>query len=497
MLFRLLAEKAAQYPDKVAVIGESRRLTYRELYEEATNTASYLQSLALATDRPVILGMPPSPELHSSMFGVSALGVPSITVLPTGKLSTTVVQAEPAVAIGDAAFLAVASERCPSLRHLVVWRRESGLDIPKMGKPFPRPNLFRDENIFAVSSSGTTGEPKLYFRSAEMVVERSGLRAQAHAIAPEDVLFAARPYNNSVAINNQVVIPVLTGSSIVVHESFERFKIARAIEAHRVTVLLAAPFFYETLASIPRSETFDFSSVRLCVAGGAPLAPQVAQAFEERFGLAIHQWYAGSHIHPVFLFNAEGPPASVGHMNGTFPARILGDNEEFLEAGAIGEIAFPLPEMPEKWRRSLATNPNRRGEYLYSGDLGRADKAGYIYVVGRKSAIIKVGGNRVEPAEVEDVLRRHPQVREALVFGSATGNADQIVEAAVEASSELQEAELLRYCAQHLDAYKCPRRITIKERLPRNEQGKISRRMFESLIWIAPLVNPEMAWFGA
>jgi long-chain acyl-CoA synthetase len=223
----------------------------------------------------------------------------------------------------------------------------------------------------------------------------------------------------------------------------------------------------------------------------------VAQAFEERFGLAIHQWYAGSHIHPVFLFNAEGPPASVGHMNGTFPARILGDNEEFLEAGAIGEIAFPLAEMPEKWRCSLAHNPNRRGEYLYSGDLGRADNAGYIYVVGRKSAIIKVGGNRVEPAEVEDVLRRHPQVREALVFGSATGNAAQIVEAAVEGSSDLQEAELLRHCALHLDAYKCPRRITIKEHLPRNEQGKISRRMFESLIWIAPFVSPEMAWFGA
>jgi long-chain acyl-CoA synthetase len=495
MLFQLLAERASQYPNKAAIIGESRTVTYRDLYTEASSLAAHLQSLGIQSGQPVILGMPPSPELHAALFGVSALGLPSITVLPSGKISSHIARAQPAVAIGDIAFLSAASERCPSLRHLIEWRREQGLDIAKSDKPFSRTKVFRDENVFAVSSSGTTGEPKLYFRSAEMVVERSELRAKAHVIGPEDVLLATRPYNNSVAINNQVVIPVLTGSSIVVHESFERFKIAESIAAARVTVLLAAPFFYETLASIPKSHPCDFSSVRLRVAGGAPLSPHVARAFEDRFGLTLHQWYAGSHIHPVFLYNAEGPADSVGHMNGTFPARILGDNDEVLGSGAIGEIVFHLPAIPKKWRNALLANPNRSGEYLHTGDLGRADDAGYIYVVGRKSAIIKVGGNRVEPAEVEDVLRRHPQVREALVFGKAAGNADQIVEAVIEASSELHETELLRFCAQHLDAFKCPRRITIKASLPRNEQGKISRRLFDSLLLISPFVGPEITWF--
>ena len=166
----------------------------------------------------------------------------------------------------------------------------------------------------------------------------------------------------------------------------------------------------------------------------------------------------------------------MGHVDGFFPACILGDNDELLKPGNIGEIAFHLPSIPEKWRQSVASNPNRRGEYLRTGDLGRTDSGGYIYVVGRKSAIIKVGGNRVEPAEVEDVLRHHPQVREALVFGSPTGNADEIVEAIVEAPEEVKESELLKHCAQHLDSFKCPRRITIKASLPRTEQGKVSRR---------------------
>jgi long-chain acyl-CoA synthetase len=480
MLFQLLAERASQNPLKAAVIGESHTLTFQQLYSEAANTAAYLQSLGLHFGQPIILGMPPCPELHAALFGVSALGLPSIAVLPSGKISSHVAQAQPAVAIGDGAFLSAASERCPSLRHLIGWRREEGLDIPRCDTQFTRTKVYRHENIFAVSSSGTTGEPKLYFRSAEMVVERSALRADAHKITANDVLLSTRPYNNSVAIYNQVVIPVLTGSSIVVRESFERFKIAEAIAAERITVLLAAPFFYETLASIPQAHHCDFSSVRLCVAGGAPLSVRVRQAFQERFGLTIHQWYAGSHIHPAFLHDVDGPEDSVGRVDGIFPACILGDNDELLRPGMVGEIAFYLPSIPEKWRKSVEANPNRRGDYLYTGDLGRTDDAGHIYVVGRKSAIIKVGGNRVEPAEVEDVLRRHPQVREALVFGLPSGNADEIVQAVVEASEEVQETELLKHCARHLDPFKCPRRIVIKASLPRTEQGKLSRRIVES-----------------
>jgi long-chain acyl-CoA synthetase len=495
MLFQLLAQKASERPTKPAVVGERRTLTYGQLYREAANTAAYLQSLELASGQPIILGMPPCPEFHVAFFGVSALGLPSIAVLPSGKISSHVIRAEPAVAIGDDAFLAAASERCPSLRHSIRWRREEGLEIPSSDRPFTRTEVYRHENIFAVSSSGTTGEPKLYFRSAEMVVERSDLRANAHGITPDDVLLATRPYNNSVAINNQVVIPVLTGSSIVALESFERFKIAEAIATNRVTVLLAAPFFYELLASIPQIHHCDFSSVRLCVAGGAPLGFRVRQAFQDRFGLVIHQWYAGSHIHPVFLHDVDGPPDAVGRIEGLFPARILGDNNETLGPGMVGEIVFHLPSIPDKWRSSLERNPNRRGDYLHTGDLGRTDTAGYIYVVGRKSAIIKVGGNRVEPAEVEDVLRRHPRVREALVFGSRSGEADELVQAIVEASEEVHETELLKHCAQHLDPYKCPRRITIKASLPRTEQGKLSRQLLDSLICHL-LAGPSIGWLG-
>ena len=475
MLYRLLGERAWQYPNEPAVISESRVLKYGELYAKATKAAAYLQSLGLREGQSIVLGMPPCADFHVAMFAAAAMGLPSITVLPSGKLSNTVIQEQPVIAIGDAQFLSRAAERCPSLRYLIGWDRGSGLDIPNSDKPFRRDKTFRKENIFAVSSSGTTGEPRLYFRSADMVVERVELRAQAHGIRRDDVLLATRPYNSSAAINNQVVTPLLAGCSIVVHESFERFKIVQSIASSRVTVILAAPFFYETLVSLPQSICCDLSSVRLCVAGGAPLAPSVARAFQKRFGLTIHQWYAGSHLHPAFMYNVDGPPDCVGRVDGIFPARILGDNDRILGPGQTGEIVFYLPAIPEQWQPSFERNSHRRGEYLHTGDLGRTDNAGHIYVVGRKSATIKVGGNRVEPAEIEDVLRRHPNVKQAVVFGTPAGHADEIVEAVVEASEAVEEAELLKYCAQQLDSFKCPRRITIKTSLGRTEQGKISR----------------------
>ena len=115
--------------------------------------------------------------------------------------------------------------------------------------------------------------------------------------------------------------------------------------------------------------------------------------------------------------------------------------------------------------------------------MGRIDADGNVFVVGRRSPFIKIGGNRVEPAEVESTLRSHPAVREALVYPLRQGQTDEAVGAMV-AASNVSEQELLQYCADRLEAFKCPHHIAVKDELPRTEQGKISRRLFESLQWL-------------
>jgi long-chain acyl-CoA synthetase len=159
---------------------------------------------------------------------------------------------------------------------------------------------------------------------------------------------------------------------------------------------------------------------------------------------------------------------------------ILSGNGRELGPGEAGEIVFNFSKMAPVWKRHLKDNPNRRGKYIHTGDIGKTDASGNVYLVGRKSPFIKVGGNRVEPAEVESILRSHPLVREALVFPIPIGESDQMVGAVVVPSGGLTSAELLQFCATYLDGYKCPRRIEFRKSLPRNPHGKIIRHLVEA-----------------
>jgi long-chain acyl-CoA synthetase len=470
-----LAQQARHRSHACAIIGERRRLDYRQFLDEVDDAAAYLESLQLKAGEPIIIGVAPCPEFHVVFFAACALGLLVLPALPSGKIPALMVQAGPRAAVGSASFLREARARCGGVTHFLEYGPDETFRFSRRAANWSRARACRDEPILAVSSSGTTGEPSLYPRSARQILNRAEMRAAAHQLRADDVLFSTRPYNSGSAINNHVIMPVFVGCSIVVQERFERIKAADAISRERVTVLWAVPFIFEMLASVPQERTLDFSSVRMCVSGSAALSPAVAQRFEERFGLIIRQRYGGSQIHPAFTFNLDGPRDSVGRIDGMFPIVILDDDGNELVAPRIGEIAFDVAKSPPLWRKTLEANPNVRNGYLRSGDLGRADELGNVYVVGRKSAFIKVGANRVEPAEVENVLRLHPKVSEALVYAVKIGDVEEAVHADVIARDGANERDLLNFCAQHLDGYKCPRRIFIKDDLPRNVHGKIIR----------------------
>jgi long-chain acyl-CoA synthetase len=159
---------------------------------------------------------------------------------------------------------------------------------------------------------------------------------------------------------------------------------------------------------------------------------------------------------------------------------LVDDEGREVETGAIGEIVFDVSKVKDPMlRAALKGHRNRKGKYVYSGDLGRLDEQGYLYVVGRKSRFIKVGANRVEPAEVEAVLATHPKVKEAVVFAVRPGQSDEAVGAIVVPHGPVTSQELVAHCAQRLDSYKCPPSIELRDRLPRNTEGKVMRYLFE------------------
>jgi long-chain acyl-CoA synthetase len=392
-----------------------------------------------------------------------------------------VAERKPKFAVGDAQFLSRARSFCPSLKNTVEYDVSAGLQLDRTRLAFTRARTFRDEYLMGVSSSGTTGTPSIYYRSQELVHRRAQFRAKALGITPRDVLLAARPFNSGSSINSHVIMPLVAGCKVVVRERIRRFDAADAITRERVTVLYAVPFVFQLLASIPPDYSVDFASLRLCISGSAPLADSVAQSFARRFGVEIRQRYGGSHIHPAFTFNLAGVPGAVGQTFGPFPIAVLDENGNVREPGTIGEIAFDYKNVARPWKKYLKTNPNRRGRYIFTGDLGKTDDRGNVFIVGRKSPFIKVHGNRVEPAEVEAVLRAHPAVEDALVYSINPGKPNEAVGALV-LGQAIDTLELIRHCAERLDAYKCPRKIAVHGDLPRTPHGKLARKTIEDAI---------------
>jgi long-chain acyl-CoA synthetase len=161
---------------------------------------------------------------------------------------------------------------------------------------------------------------------------------------------------------------------------------------------------------------------------------------------------------------------------------VIDDHRRPVPLGSIGEIVLDYARLRDPfWRACLKSNPDRRGRYIHTGDLGRIDADGNLFIVGRKSPFIKVGGNRVAPAEVENVLRSNPKVRDSVVFAFHPGQHDEALHAVVVPSDGLTRQELLAYCAERLDPYKLPRRIEFHKTLPRNAQGKIARHRFQTV----------------
>ena len=480
MLYRALVSQSENNLHKIAVIGERQAVTYRELVKQVRSVAAYLQKRGFRAGDYLILGIPPSPEFYVLFYAAAALGIVSLPVPPVGKISSQVKPRGRVAIAGDKSFLRNACKFGFEISCAIPWNRKTGLSIPPSPGTLTIKKVIRDSDILGTSTSGTTGEPVIFARSAAELYHRARLRIESMHIRRDDVLLSVGPFTSGVNAVFHLVLPIIAGCQVVVLEQFDRRKTIDAIQDREVTVLCSIPLTFEVLAHLPKNYSPDFSSLRLCISNGAPLSKNIYQRFYDRFAIGIGQMYGGSDFAPAFTLNRGDAAEAVGQRSGPFPTKVLDEHGRELANGRVGEIVFDLAGVSNRALKAvLLRNPNRRGRYLYTGDLGRFDDRDNLFVVGRKSSLIKVGANRVMAGEVENVLRSHPQVRETLVYPLRPGETDEAVGALVVRDGELSAETLIAYCAQRLDRYKCPRTIVFRRQLPRNYHGKVSAYLFK------------------
>jgi len=226
-----------------------------------------------------------------------------------------------------------------------------------------------------------------------------------------------------------------------------------------------------------------FASVRLAVSGAAALPDTVAAAFGDRFDVVVHQGYGLTEASPIVSTTALGPtpprPGSIGRPLPGLTVRLVDEDGADVLAGDPGEIWVQGPNVfAGYWDEPAATHRALVDGWLHTGDVAVLDEHDDLRLVDRRTDLILVAGFNVYPAEVEEVLRAHPDVLDAAVTGEASPRTGETVVAAVVATPGADPApsDLIAFCGRALARYKCPTRVTVVDTLPRTPAGKLRRR---------------------
>jgi long-chain acyl-CoA synthetase len=340
--------------------------------------------------------------------------------------------------------------------------------------------LTPDDTAVTLYTSGTTGRPKGVMLSHRNLTSNalSGLgtdRIERRGQNQLTVLPLAHSYG--LLVSN---VSYLSGATIVMHPRFDTTAVLAAIERYRINGFAGVPALYVALLYTPDADKFDTSSLENCVCGSAPLPVAVLEAFEQKFNCRILEGYGLTEASTVLTGHGVDmvrKPGSVGTPVEGVEIRIVDNNDQPVPTGEVGEIIARganimqgYYNMPEETQAAL------RNGWLYTGDMGRLDEDGYLYIVERKKDLIIRGGFNIYPRDVEEVLNRHPAVIESAVIGIPSERMGEEVKAFVVTSTDVDAETLKAFCRESLANYKTPSEIEFVNALPRNLVGKIDKK---------------------
>ena len=353
----------------------------------------------------------------------------------------------------------------------------------------PPPVTFGPDDVaFLTYTSGTTGPPKGAMNTHGNVVFNAQTYREWPRLTQDDVVLGVAPLFHVTGLIAHIAVALLIGAPLVLAYRFEPAVVIDAIREHRPTFTVGSITVFIALMNNPAFDKEAVASRTKIYSGGAPIPPSTIRAYRDASGTYIHNIYgltettSPSHATP---FGVEAPvdPAS-GALSVGVPvyntlSRIVDDDRKDVPAGEVGEIVISGPQVVSGyWDKPEETARAMPGGALHTGDVGYMDERGWFYIVDRKKDQINVGGYKVWPREVEDVLYEHAAVREAAVVGAPDEYRGETVVAFVSlrAGQEVEPAELVEFCKQRMAAYKYPRRVQIIDEVPKNPSGKILRR---------------------
>ena len=471
MVFNLattLTESALGKPDKFVCRTEDRDITYAELDDQSGRFAAALLDRGVERGDRIAVQLPNVPEFLVAYYGILKAGCVMVPMNPRFT------EPETAYLLGHSGARLHVDDP-----DEVVAMYEGAKYVAGVAATQPQ------DTAVLIYTSGTTGRPKGAELSHFLLYMGSTVASETFGAVPEDVTLAALPLFHVYGLSCALTSSVRYGSTMSLVRRFEVPAVLDAMERHGVTISLGVPTMYHALLMADLGDR-DLSAFRVASCGGAPMPKALIEGFERKFGVTVLEGFGMSETGAAGFVNR--PEArkvgSIGLPLWGVQARIAGA-EGLTGPEHVGELLIKGHVVMTGYHDDpTATSQTIVDGWLHTGDLGYVDEDGFYFIVDRIKDMIIRGGFNVYPREVEEVLYRHPAIREAAVIGRPDERLGEEVVAVIVLkpdAGQVTAEQLIEFCRESLTGYKLPREVRFVDVLPRNASGKVLKRELREL----------------
>lgn len=497
-----LGRRALYTPDQLAIVDAGKRphrtFTYSELNNRANRLANWLRDGADITkgDRVAVLAHD-GVEFLDTFFACGKLGAiltPLNWRLHWRELLNLIENTSPTVLVYSDEFRGAAQKLVDEAECIEYVLHVDGEGIPgsrsfektlsdSILRPVTTEDVTEEDIACLIFTGGTTGIPKAAQVSHRMIGWNT-LNTIIHDLRHGDVTVNVFPLFHTGGLLVYTTPLLILGGTVILTQRFDPQQVLKLLEEYACTVFAGVPTMYQMMMSAPNWDEVDLSTLRFCTSGGAPLPVKLVRQFEQEKGVQFKQGFGMSEFGPgVFALAVEDAirkAGSIGRPNFFVDARIVDDQNQAVRPGEVGELVLRGPSMCSGYfnnPEASATAVDDEG-WFHTGDLATVDDNCYFTIVDRKKDLFISGGENIYPAEIEQVLYKHPAVEMCAVIGVPDAQWGEVGKACVvlKQGAVASKDDLLAHMQHYLAGYKVPQFIELMDVLPISGAGKILKR---------------------
>ena len=482
------------FGDHIALIGNGRRRTYKELSDWTNRIARALvEDFAIKPGNRILIRAANNPALVACWLAATKAGAVVVNTMPmlrAGELSKIVDKAEVTLALCDTRLmdeLVNCAKTSTHLKQVIGFdgtaNHDAELDRVALSKPvtFDAVKTGRDDVALLGFTSGTTGEPKatMHFHRDLLVIADSYAK-EILSVTPDDVFVGSPPLAFTFGLGGLAIFPLRFGATATLLENASPANMVEIIETYKATISFTAPTAYRAMLGVMH-EGADLSSLRVAVSAGETLPAPVFQDWMAKTGKPILDGIGSTEMLHIFISNRLGDasPGSTGTPVTGYEARIVGDDMVERPRGEVGKLAVRGPTGC-RYLADKRQDAYVRDGWNLTGDAFAQDDGGYFHFAARADDMIISSGYNIAGPEVEAALLSHPDVKECAVIGVSDEERGQIVQAHIVLKDGVApSADCAKRLQDHVKAtiapFKYPRSVKFIEALPKTQTGKIQR----------------------